>query len=60
MDRILVTEKIGAEGLAALKAVAEVDVRLDLTPQTLLEALPAYDAFYRLARAGILLRHALR
>ena len=44
MDRILVTEKIGAEGLAALKEVAEVDVRLDLTPETLLEALPQYDA----------------
>ncbi|HEY1012180.1 MAG TPA: phosphoglycerate dehydrogenase [Herpetosiphonaceae bacterium] len=44
MDRILVTEKIGAEGLAALKAVADVDVRLDLTPQTLLEVLPEYDA----------------
>jgi D-3-phosphoglycerate dehydrogenase len=44
MDRILVTEKIGAEGLAALKEVADVDVRLDLTPETLLEVLPEYDA----------------
>lgn len=44
MDRILVTEKIGAEGLAALKGVAEVDVRLDLTPDSLIEVLPQYDA----------------
>ena len=44
MDRILVTEKIGAEGLAALKHVAEVDVRLDLTAETLLDVLPEYDA----------------
>jgi D-3-phosphoglycerate dehydrogenase len=44
MDRILVTEKIGAEGLAALKEVGEVDVLLDLTPETLIEVLPQYDA----------------
>ncbi len=44
MDRILVTEKIGAEGLAALKEVADVDVRLDLTPDLLMEILPQYDA----------------
>jgi D-3-phosphoglycerate dehydrogenase len=44
MDRILVTEKIGDEGLATLQAVADVDLRLNLTPDTLKEILPAYDA----------------
>src|ERR687885_2579372 len=44
MDRILVTEKIGDAGLAALRAAADIDVRLDLTPDTLKEILPQYDA----------------
>lgn len=44
MDKILVTEKIAAEGLAALKAAAEVDVRLDLDKAALLDVIPAYDA----------------
>ena len=44
MARILVTEKIGAEGLQALKAAFEVDVRLDLTAELLKEVLPNYDA----------------
>lgn len=44
MARILVTEKIGAEGLAALQAEHTVDVRLDLTPELLCEILPEYDA----------------
>lgn len=44
MNRILVTEKIAAEGLAALKAAAEVDIRLGLDKTKLLEVLPAYDA----------------
>lgn len=44
MDRILVTEKIGEAGIATLRAAAEVDVRLDLTPETLLDVLPEYDA----------------
>ena len=44
MDRILVTEKIGEEGLAALRQAADVDLRLDLTPDMLQEILPAYDA----------------
>jgi D-3-phosphoglycerate dehydrogenase len=44
MDRILVTEKIGDAGLAALRDAAEVDLRLDLTPDTLKEILPRYDA----------------
>lgn len=46
MDRILVTEKISQEGVDALKAGADVDVRLDLDKDVdaLLEVLPAYDA----------------
>jgi D-3-phosphoglycerate dehydrogenase len=46
VDRILVTEPIAEEGLAALRAAAEVDVRTDLSTDRagLLEALPAYDA----------------
>jgi D-3-phosphoglycerate dehydrogenase len=44
MARILVTEKIGAEGLQRLKEAFEVDVRLDLTTDLLKEALPHYDA----------------
>lgn len=44
MNRILVTEKISAEGLSALQAGAEVDVRLDLDKETLLEAVVSYDA----------------
>ncbi|MCU0491375.1 MAG: phosphoglycerate dehydrogenase [Chloroflexaceae bacterium] len=44
MNRILVTEKIAPEGLAALKAGAEVDVRLDLDKAALLDMLPQYDA----------------
>lgn len=44
MDRILVTEKIGDAGIATLRANAEVDLRLDLTPDMLKEILPHYDA----------------
>jgi D-3-phosphoglycerate dehydrogenase len=45
MDRILVTEKISQEGLEALKkGGAEVDVRLDLDKEHLLQVLPDYDA----------------
>jgi D-3-phosphoglycerate dehydrogenase len=44
MDRILVTEKIAPEGIEALKQAAEVDVRLDLTKEELLDILPNYDA----------------
>jgi D-3-phosphoglycerate dehydrogenase len=44
LDRILVTETIAEEGLAALRMAAEVDIRTDLIQDTLLEALPAYDA----------------
>ena len=44
MDRILVTESIAEEGLAALRAAAQVDVRTDLDKAALLEVLPEYDA----------------
>ena len=46
MDRILVTEPIAEEGLAALRAAAQVDVRTDLEKDKakLLAALPEYDA----------------
>jgi D-3-phosphoglycerate dehydrogenase / 2-oxoglutarate reductase len=46
MDRILVTEPIAAEGLAALRAAAEVDFlpALEKDRAQLLAALPAYDA----------------
>lgn len=44
MDRILVTETISDEGLATLRAAAQVDVRTDLNKAQLLELLPAYDA----------------
>jgi D-3-phosphoglycerate dehydrogenase len=44
MAHILVTEKIGEEGLAALKQAFDVDVRLDLTTDTLKEILPQYEA----------------
>jgi D-3-phosphoglycerate dehydrogenase len=44
MDRILVAEKISPEGLDALKEGAEVDVRLGMDKETLMEVLPNYDA----------------
>lgn len=45
MDRILVTEKISAEGLAALQqGGASVDVKLDLDKDALLQTLPEYAA----------------
>jgi D-3-phosphoglycerate dehydrogenase len=44
MDRILVTEKIAAEGLDVLRKAAEVDVRLDLDKAALLDVIPGYDA----------------
>ena len=43
--RVLVTETIAEEGLEALERRGlEVDVRLDLTPEQLIEAIPPYDA----------------
>ena len=44
MDRILVTEPIAEEGLAKLRAAAQVDVRTDLDKAALIEILPEYDA----------------
>jgi D-3-phosphoglycerate dehydrogenase / 2-oxoglutarate reductase len=44
MDRILVTEKIAAEGLEVLRRAGEVDVRLDLDKAALIQAVGAYDA----------------
>ncbi|NJP06888.1 MAG: phosphoglycerate dehydrogenase [Chloroflexaceae bacterium] len=45
MDRILVTEKISAEGLEALKKdTVEVDVRLDLDKERLQQVISEYDA----------------
>lgn len=44
MTRILVTEKLGAEGIEAMRERFEVDVRLDLTPDQLKEILPGYEA----------------
>lgn len=44
MDRILVTEKIAAEGLDVLRRAAEVDVRLDLDKAALLDVIGEYDA----------------
>jgi D-3-phosphoglycerate dehydrogenase len=44
VDRILVTEQISDEGLAALRAGADVDLRTDLDKAALLAVLPEYDA----------------
>ncbi|MFV9506098.1 MAG: phosphoglycerate dehydrogenase [Oscillochloridaceae bacterium umkhey_bin13] len=44
MDRILVTEKIAAEGLEVLRQAGEVDVRLDLDKAGLLAVVGDYDA----------------
>jgi D-3-phosphoglycerate dehydrogenase len=44
MDRILVSEKIAPEGLEILRQGAEVDVRLDLDKDALLQAIGDYDA----------------
>ncbi len=44
MSRILVTEKIGDEGLALLRKAADVDVKLNLTSQQIKELLPEYEA----------------
>ena len=45
MGRILVTEEIAEGGLARLREAGhEVDVRLGLSPEELLEAVPGADA----------------
>lgn len=42
--KVLVAEKIAQRGIELLQEKFEVDVILDLTPETLLEKIPAYDA----------------
>ena len=44
MARVLVTDRIGEEGLAILREGADVDVRLGLTPAELIAAIPEYEA----------------
>ncbi|HEX5368521.1 MAG TPA: phosphoglycerate dehydrogenase [Dehalococcoidia bacterium] len=44
MAQVLVTDRIGEEGLGILRRGAGVDVRLGLSPAELLEAIPDYDA----------------
>ncbi len=43
MARVLVTEPIAADGIEALRREADVDVRLGLTPEQLLDAIPGYQ-----------------
>ncbi len=43
MDRILVTEKIAAEGIEVLRRAAQVDLRLDLDKPGLLDVIGEYD-----------------
>ncbi|MGH2408459.1 MAG: phosphoglycerate dehydrogenase [Candidatus Limnocylindrales bacterium] len=49
--RVLVAEKLAAEGTDLLRSVHEVDVRTDLSRADLLKALPDYDAL--LVRSGV-------
>jgi D-3-phosphoglycerate dehydrogenase len=42
--KILVTDRIGEEGLAILRAGADVDVRLGLSPAELIALIPDYEA----------------
>jgi len=42
--KVLVAEALAEEGIAKLEADFDVDVRLDLTPQTLLDSISQYDA----------------
>ncbi|MDR2715635.1 MAG: phosphoglycerate dehydrogenase [Coriobacteriaceae bacterium] len=45
MAKVLISEKLADEGIAILKERGhEVDVRLDLTPEGLVEAIPVYEA----------------
>lgn len=43
MPRVLVTDPIAEDGLDVLRQGAEVDVRLGLSPQELIDAVPAYE-----------------
>jgi D-3-phosphoglycerate dehydrogenase len=49
--RVLVAEKLAAEGVELLRADHEVDVRVGLAREELLAALPEYDAL--LVRSGV-------
>ncbi|MHB9003091.1 MAG: phosphoglycerate dehydrogenase [Coriobacteriia bacterium] len=42
--KVLVAEKIAASGIEMLKGEFDVDVKTDLTPEGLVEEIPAYDA----------------
>ncbi len=44
MPRVLVTDRIGEEGLGILREGADVDVRLGLSPEELIAAIPEYHA----------------
>ncbi len=44
MEKVLVAEKIATSGIDKLKGHFEVDVKTDLTPEQLVEAIPEYDA----------------
>jgi D-3-phosphoglycerate dehydrogenase len=44
VPKVLVTDRIGEEGLAILRDNLDVDVMLGLTPQELLQAIPGYEA----------------
>jgi D-3-phosphoglycerate dehydrogenase len=44
MARVLVTDRIGEEGLGILRQGADVDVRLGLSPAELLQVVPDYEA----------------
>ncbi|HLF78303.1 MAG TPA: phosphoglycerate dehydrogenase [Dehalococcoidia bacterium] len=44
MARVLVTEPIATDGIEALRREADVDVRLGLTPEQLIDAVPGYQA----------------
>lgn len=44
MTRVLVTDRIGEEGLEILRQGADVDVRLGLSPEELSETIPDYEA----------------
>ncbi|NCJ06862.1 phosphoglycerate dehydrogenase [Synechococcales cyanobacterium C] len=44
MPKVLVSDPIDPAGLELLAQVAQVDVRTDLTPDDLIQTIPAYDA----------------
>ena len=48
--QVLVSDPIDPVGVELLKQVAHVDVRTDLTPEDLIQAIPAYDAL--MVRSG--------